>query len=322
MVEIIPDLEIRFAASGPILQEDTEYQALVLDCGGTATNLCACQFRFHDDSMEKLLKQRSLPDRTGHVYLPHPAFKTVFRGSDYIHEKFPDNLPAWRMRCCRIWIRMQVLRRDCTVHLKKPMRQRNSIFRPGSGSMGPEVAGLPCQPQKRKVPESVSLIQRLHQLLYRTIDLSSMRQRNSIFRPGSGSMGPEAAKRISRSGIIFTIYFTCKAAAECPYTAVPAHIPAVCPVCISVHHPHTDSIVDNELRFFAWKRSQEWGYVIVPVYRKEERLYMGDMQFFPFDQKDIIRTLDHSRRDAQCAAFWVYPAPREDSIGRWNSSGR
>ena len=47
----------------------------------------------------------------------------------------------------------------------------------------------------------------------------------------------------------------------------------------------TDSIVDNELRFFAWKRSQEWGYVIVPVYRKEERLYMGDMQFFPFEHE-------------------------------------
>ena len=41
----------------------------------------------------------------------------------------------------------------------------------------------------------------------------------------------------------------------------------------------------NELRFFAWKRSQEWGYVIVPVYRKEERLYMGDMQFFPFEHE-------------------------------------
>ena len=47
----------------------------------------------------------------------------------------------------------------------------------------------------------------------------------------------------------------------------------------------TDSIVDNELRFFAWKRSQEWGYVIVPVYRRLECLYMGDGQFFPFEHE-------------------------------------
>ncbi len=38
----------------------------------------------------------------------------------------------------------------------------------------------------------------------------------------------------------------------------------------------TDSIVNQEIRFFVWKRCRDWGYVIVPVCRKEERLYMGD----------------------------------------------
>ncbi|MDE7183734.1 MAG: molecular chaperone, partial [Lachnospiraceae bacterium] len=47
----------------------------------------------------------------------------------------------------------------------------------------------------------------------------------------------------------------------------------------------TDSIVDNEMRFFAWKCSLEWGYVIVPVYRRQERLYMGNSQFFPFEHE-------------------------------------
>lgn len=47
----------------------------------------------------------------------------------------------------------------------------------------------------------------------------------------------------------------------------------------------TDSIVDNELRFFAWKCSHEWGYVLVPVYRRLECLYMGDGQFFPFEHE-------------------------------------
>ncbi|MDE5696407.1 MAG: molecular chaperone, partial [Lachnospiraceae bacterium] len=31
------------------LEEDTEYQALVIDCGGGTTDLCACRFRYHDD---------------------------------------------------------------------------------------------------------------------------------------------------------------------------------------------------------------------------------------------------------------------------------
>lgn len=61
-----------------------------------------------------------------------------------------------------------------------------------------------------------------------------------------------------------------------------------------VHGSHiaqkeTDSIVDHEIRFFAWKRCRDWGYVIVPVYRKYERLYLGDGQFYPFEHEGWIR---------------------------------
>lgn len=61
-----------------------------------------------------------------------------------------------------------------------------------------------------------------------------------------------------------------------------------------VHGAHiaqkeTDSIVDNEIRFFAWKRCRDWGYVIVPVYRKHERLYLGKEQFYPFEHEGWIR---------------------------------
>lgn len=50
----------------------------------------------------------------------------------------------------------------------------------------------------------------------------------------------------------------------------------------------TDSIVNREIRFFAWKRCEDWGYVIVPVYRKDEKLYLGAEQFYPFEHEGWI----------------------------------
>lgn len=52
----------------------------------------------------------------------------------------------------------------------------------------------------------------------------------------------------------------------------------------------TDSIVNREVRFFAWKRCREWGYVIVPVYRNEEALYLGQEQFYPFEHEGWVKS--------------------------------
>lgn len=51
----------------------------------------------------------------------------------------------------------------------------------------------------------------------------------------------------------------------------------------------TDSIVNHEIKFFAWKRCRDWGYVIVPVYRKDEKLYLGAEQFYPFEHEGWVR---------------------------------
>lgn len=51
----------------------------------------------------------------------------------------------------------------------------------------------------------------------------------------------------------------------------------------------TDSIVNQEIRFFVWKRCRDWGYVIVPVCRKDERLYMGAEQFYPFEHEGWVK---------------------------------
>ncbi len=50
----------------------------------------------------------------------------------------------------------------------------------------------------------------------------------------------------------------------------------------------TDSIVNQEIRFFAWKRCRDWGYVIVPVFRRAEKLYLGAEQFYPFEHEGWV----------------------------------
>lgn len=51
----------------------------------------------------------------------------------------------------------------------------------------------------------------------------------------------------------------------------------------------TDSIMNQEIRFFAWKRCMDWGYVIVPVCRRAEKLYMGEEKFYPFEHEGWVK---------------------------------
>ena len=57
----------------------------------------------------------------------------------------------------------------------------------------------------------------------------------------------------------------------------------------NIQQKETDSIVNHEIKFFAWKRCRDWGYVIVPVYRKDEKLYLGAEQFYPFEHEGWVR---------------------------------
>lgn len=45
----------------------------------------------------------------------------------------------------------------------------------------------------------------------------------------------------------------------------------------------TDDIVENEVKFFVWARPAEWGFSVVPIYRKDERLYLGKEEGFYFE---------------------------------------
>lgn len=51
----------------------------------------------------------------------------------------------------------------------------------------------------------------------------------------------------------------------------------------------TDDIVDREVKFFVWARPQDWGYVVVPMYRSRESLMMGREQFFSFENDSWVQ---------------------------------
>lgn len=51
----------------------------------------------------------------------------------------------------------------------------------------------------------------------------------------------------------------------------------------------TDDIVDREVKFFVWARPQDWGYVVVPMYRSKESLMMGREQFFSFENDSWVQ---------------------------------
>lgn len=45
----------------------------------------------------------------------------------------------------------------------------------------------------------------------------------------------------------------------------------------------TDTIENNEIKFFIWVDEIEWGFYILPILRKEEELYSGTLVFFDFE---------------------------------------
>ncbi len=45
----------------------------------------------------------------------------------------------------------------------------------------------------------------------------------------------------------------------------------------------TDTIVNGEVKFFVRVEAQDWGFVVVPVYREDENLFVGYEKFFSFE---------------------------------------
>lgn len=51
----------------------------------------------------------------------------------------------------------------------------------------------------------------------------------------------------------------------------------------------TDDIVENEVKFFVWARPMDWVFSVVPVYRKEKKLYLGKEEEFYFENDGWVQ---------------------------------
>lgn len=51
----------------------------------------------------------------------------------------------------------------------------------------------------------------------------------------------------------------------------------------------TDDIVENEVKFFVWAVSMEWAFRVVPIYRKDEKLYLGKEEEFYFENEGWVQ---------------------------------
>ena len=50
-----------------------------------------------------------------------------------------------------------------------------------------------------------------------------------------------------------------------------------------IRQDDTDDIEEKEVRFFVWQDSEEWRFYVVPVYRKDTKLYLGRKEAFCFE---------------------------------------
>lgn len=51
----------------------------------------------------------------------------------------------------------------------------------------------------------------------------------------------------------------------------------------TVIQEETDTILEGEMKFFVWISRQRWGFVVLPVLRDQEVLYIGNEAFFDFE---------------------------------------
>ncbi len=51
----------------------------------------------------------------------------------------------------------------------------------------------------------------------------------------------------------------------------------------------TDDIVENEVKFFVWADPMEWAFLVVPVYRKNRKLYLGREEKFYFENEGWVQ---------------------------------
>ncbi|MFR6331796.1 MAG: hypothetical protein ACLUOI_25320 [Eisenbergiella sp.] len=56
-----------------------------------------------------------------------------------------------------------------------------------------------------------------------------------------------------------------------------------------IRQADTDNIVEREVKFFVWAKPSEWAFFVVPVYRKNETLFLGKEEEFFFENDSWVQ---------------------------------
>ena len=55
-----------------------------------------------------------------------------------------------------------------------------------------------------------------------------------------------------------------------------------------IEQKFTDDIVDHEVRFFIWSVPEWIGFKVLPIYRENEELYIGEEKFFDYENESWL----------------------------------
>lgn len=58
----------------------------------------------------------------------------------------------------------------------------------------------------------------------------------------------------------------------------------------------TDDIIEQEVKFFVWARPMDWAFSVVPVYRKDKKLYLGKEDGFCFENDGWVQNFFEGMR--------------------------
>jgi len=58
-----------------------------------------------------------------------------------------------------------------------------------------------------------------------------------------------------------------------------------------IKQDETDTIIENEMKFFVWADTEQWGFYVIPVTRFEESLNVGRKEFFSFENDTWVLNL-------------------------------
>lgn len=57
-----------------------------------------------------------------------------------------------------------------------------------------------------------------------------------------------------------------------------------------------DDIADNEIKIFMFAYKDKWGFYVLPVLRKEQKLYIGSKKYYPFEHDEWERNFFDGRK--------------------------